>query len=205
MQSIKTYFVLRHIATGLDVHYTTSWEEPEWTDRKYDDLATALYMQPTYEAMRQVLMLGHAKYESTYDHPGWGCYEKASPTDFEIVERTERLEVIDMSRGPIEMPPVFNPVWVRDTHLKIAKLYTTKVTDHKDYLVLALVTLPEGMTLEEAQTYEGKGVFMKDFFSSRLVRAVEAVPEDYQDEVPKGKTGAFVIAEGSGYFRNKIA
>lgn len=205
MQSIKTYFVLRHISSGLDVHYTSSWDEPEWTDRKYSDLATDLYTQETYEAMRQVLMLGSCKYGATYDHPGWGCYDKASATDFEIVERTERLEVIEMSRGPIEMPPVFSPVWVRDIHLKIAKLYTKKVTEHEDYLVLALVTLPEEMSLEEAQTYEGKGVFMRDFFQSRLVRAVESVPEDYQDQIPEGKTCALVIAEGSGFFYKKTA
>jgi hypothetical protein len=205
MQSIKTYFVLRHISSGLNVHIVAHWDEPEWTDREYTDVGSTLYTQPTFEAMRQVLMLGHAKYCSSYDHPDWGCYADASPTDFEIVERTERLEIIEMSKGPIEMPPVFNPVWARDTHMKIVKLYTDKVKEHKDYLVLALVTLPEGMTLEEAQQYEGQGAFMRDFFTSRLVRAVCPVPEDYQDQIPAGKTGALVIAEGSSYFLNKSA
>lgn len=151
--------------------------------------------EPVFEAqsldqLGLVLFENTPGYNSSSECPGWGGFKAAElqPVKVSVVTEMEELEL------PVVRQ--VKTVEVRSTTHRIARSYAgceMAGMDPDKRMVFWLVELPAGMTLADAQAWEGEVIYAGDKFTRRTLYKAIAVPPEYEPLVV-GKSAALFFA-----------
>lgn len=163
-----------------------------YSDYRLSDYPTdPVFEAASEDALAMVLFENTPGYNSSNEFPSWGPFSR---------DRLVPVKVsISTSVEPVVMaqPRRAKTLECRNMMYVVARRYAggdLQCVMPDEYVVFWLVELPAGMTLEDAQAWEGKTVYADDnkHLSRTLYKAV-AVPEDYLPEVA-GKNAALFLA-----------
>lgn len=158
-----------------------------------DDSRFPLFEADTPEALAQALLENTPSYNSCATRPSWGPWRSADELEVVKVTTVQHLEVVPLP----ELPCTGRTIELRDIPNRVAERYAGRKlelrADVEPVTVFWLAELPPRHTLESAQAWVGKDVYMDGRWNKRTVYAVVQAPDDYADLVA-GKNAALLIA-----------
>jgi hypothetical protein len=150
-----------------------------------------VFEAPSSDALAMALFENTPGYNSSNEYPNWGPFSREQLVPVKVVVKTT-IEPV-----PLPAPLRVKTLEVRNMMYMVARRYAGGDLPEvmpDGYVAFWLVELPLGITLEDAQAWEGKAIFADNdkYLQRKLYKAV-AVPEDYQPEVA-GKNAALFLA-----------
>lgn len=150
-----------------------------------------VYEAASEDALAMALFENTPGYNSCAEYPNWGPFSLERLVPVKVTIRTT-VEPVQMAH-----PRRVATIEVRNMMYVVARRYAggdLPLVMPDGYVAFWLVELPPGMTLAEAQAWEGQTVFAdNDKHIRRQLYKALPVPEDYQPEVA-GKNAALFLA-----------
>jgi hypothetical protein len=191
-EKTRSFYALRDKRTGE----LARLEEYDDSYRLSRDTGCPVFEANSVDVLSNVLAENTPSYNSRPQTPGWG--------DFREGELQPVRATITVSTEDVVLPKLFHvkTIELRDIPMIVAAKYVGKPFEldaTKQGVVFWLVELPEGETVESAQSLVGGPAYGGDRWTKRHVYAVLPLPEDYADMAGKDAVRALLICSRDYY------